>query len=373
MYLQELTLSNYRNITRAELAIGRGITVFVGPNGQGKTNLLESVVFAATLQSHRVSSDVALVRSGAASANILSTFRTGERRSVVDVTINTEGSNRVVLNGNPVKRRSIVGQFPIVLFSPQDLALVTGDPSERRQFLDELATQLRPAFVDPLTNYERILRQRNSLLKSARARAASVSSLNTLDDWDEQLAHFGAIIMHRRAELVDALRGHVREAYEDIAGTGEGVDVTITNTVDLGPDHAVTAETFRSALQTQRSHEIERGMTLVGPHRDELVLSLAGLVAKSHASHGESWSFALALRLSAARLIRQVSRVGDPIVMLDDVFAELDRPRRARLGGIVAEYEQVIITAAVEEELPDLVDVRRIQVKNGVIGGGLDE
>lgn len=368
MYLQDLRLENFRNIHAASIQLGQGVTVFVGPNGQGKTNLLESIVYAATLESHRVSSDAALVKVGHEQARVEATFRTGARRSVVDITIMSTGANRVELNGNTARRRHIAGQFPLVMFSPSDLGLVSGDPGERRGFLNELILQLRPGFIDPLTSYERILKQRNSLLKSARSTGAAKSGLATLDDWDEQLATYGAMLMHRRAETVDALQPHVSAAYQAIASTDDPVEIALDTTVAIRPTSEETAVDFVQKLREGRDQDLERGITLIGPHRDELVLRLDGLVVRHHASHGESWSYALSLRLASARLVREQSRVGDPIVILDDVFAELDRPRRAKLAELVSEFEQVLISAAVEEELPAMDRDRRIRVRQGVIG-----
>lgn len=369
MYLQELEVTDYRNIETARIGLTAGTTIFVGTNGQGKTNLLESMVYAARLSSHRVSSDAALVRSGRERAELSATFRFGRRRSVVEVTIPRSGANLIRLNGSAARRRTVIGQFPVALFAPGDLALVTGDPSERRDFLNEVGVELRPSFADVLTQYERVLRQRNSLLRSARSVGHGKAKLATLVDWDEQLAHFGAQIIHRRTETVGAMAPLIAAAYQDIAASGEVVGIDVDSSVAPSADQAETAARFLAALEEQRANEIDRGLTLVGPHRDDLALSLSGLAARSHASHGESWSLALALRLGSARLLRQVSRVGDPILLLDDVFAELDKPRRLRLAGSIGDFEQVIITAAVEDELPPIDEARRVPVRAGVIGG----
>lgn len=373
MYVQDLSVTNYRNITRGRLALQPGTTVLVGSNGQGKTNALESIEYAATLRSHRVASDAALVKSGEVRAHISALFRSGNRRSAVDVTIESSGSNRVLLNGQVARRRMIAGQFPVIVFSPRDLALVAGEPAERRDFLDGLLIQLKPSFSDSVANYARVLKQRNALLKSARIHASSIDTLHTLDDWDDQLVQFGLVVMRRRAELVQSLSEHVAVAYRDIAQTGEAVAVAMDTTVAMREDIAEAEGIFRETLRSARAEDLDRGVTTVGPHRDDLSLRLSELTARGHASHGESWSLALSLRLAAARLVQEISRVGDPIVMLDDVFAELDRDRRDRLGTLVADFEQTVITAAVAEELPSLDGVRMISVRGGEIGGSTAE
>jgi DNA replication and repair protein RecF len=262
-----------------------------------------------------------------------------------------------------------------VLFSPEDLALVKGDPSERRRFADDLLTQVAPRYAGTRADYDRVLKQRNSLLKSAgvarrggaSAESARESALSTLAVWDTRLAELGAEIMRRRMQLVEDLTPLVGKAYEAVARGASRDDATI----GYRPSFELTGDTddleaqLLAAIEERRRDELDRGLSLVGPHRDELVLSLGDLPAKGYASHGESWSFALALRLASYDLLRATG--DDPVLVLDDVFAELDTGRRAQLADLVADAEQVLITAAVPDDIPPQLRGRRFTVADGQV------
>ncbi len=363
MYLQELSLATYRNISSVALTFRPGVTVFVGPNGQGKTNLVEAIEYAATQRSHRVTSDQALVMTGHGGARIRAVFRAAHRRSQVDIQVRAAGSNQVLLNENAVQRKSLVGQFPLVFFSPSDLSLVRGDPSERRRYLDELVLKLRPSSFMIFHEYERIVRQRNALLRHLSRVGGRTT--DALHDWDVQLVDAGSQILHFRQQVLTSLVPDVAASYEAVARRDQNIELDLAATVPVQGDLAETKAAFWRILDENRAREVERGSTLYGPHRDDLVLTVDGLVVRQHASHGESWSFALALRLGEAEALRRRSRVGDPILILDDVFAELDRARRTALAERVIGFEQVFITAAVPQELPEIQDERRISVHAG--------
>jgi DNA replication and repair protein RecF len=264
-----------------------------------------------------------------------------------------------------------------VLFAPEDLALVRGDPTERRKFLDEVLIMRAPRLAGTRADYDRVLKQRNALLKTAGAARRSGGDLSTLDVWDEHLAAAGSALVHARLALVAQLRPHVAAAYADVAGSDEIVDLVYRSTIPLAgtaADGAVPAaaelhDSMLGELLRVRPNELDRGISLVGPHRDDLDLLLAGGPAKGYASHGESWSFALALRLGAFALLR--SDGVDPVLVLDDVFAELDVTRRGRLAGLVADADQVLITAAVPADVPvELGGVRLLVGPDGVTPAG---
>lgn len=368
MIVAHLSLIDFRNYESAEVSLVPGPNVFVGSNGQGKTNLVEAIGYLGTLGSHRVSTDQALIRSGADAAIVRARLRHAEREVLLEVQLNRSGANRAQVNRVGVKPRELPRHIGTVLFAPEDLALVRGEPSGRRRFLDQLLVQLSPRLAGVLADYDRVLRQRNSLLKSARGARVAESQLSTLELWDERLVELGSQIIDARAALVERLRPHVAAAYERIAGAAHRADLALAlsilgaqpddegvpTTVDAATGSAghATADDFRSAVARVRRSELDRGITLVGPHRDDLTLVLNGLPARGYASHGESWSFALSLKLASAALLRAESAVGDPVVVLDDVFAELDESRRAQLAGAIGDYEQVLITAAVLDDVP---------------------
>ncbi|GAA1511724.1 DNA replication and repair protein RecF [Agromyces terreus] len=394
MHVVRLSLTDYRNYARAELELGPGTTVLVGRNGQGKTNLVESIGYLATLASHRVSSDQALVRAGADAAIVRALLAHAERELLVELQLNRTGANRAQLNRSPVKTRELPRYAHSVLFAPEDLAIVRGEPSVRRRLLDELLVQRTPRLAGVMSDYERVLRQRNTLLKSARARGLAAEKLTTLDIWDERLVQLGAEIIDQRVALVAELAGPLALAYASIVDAdhaptlrpllsidgadpeaepgAEASEATSAGDEDgsPGPGTTTTAARFAEALRVLRPKELERGVTLAGPHRDDVLLMLNGLPAKGYASHGESWSFALSLRLASAELLRRDSATGDPVLVLDDVFAELDRARRERLAAAIGDYEQVLVTAAVLEDVPEQLVARVIRIEAGRV---LDE
>jgi DNA replication and repair protein RecF len=354
VHVAHLSLADFRSYASVELPLEPGITAFVGPNGQGKTNLVEAIGYVATHGSHRVATDAPLIRQGAARAVIRAGLVRDERKALVEIEINPGRANRFRLNRSAVPRpREVLGMLRTVLFAPEDLALVKGDPSERRRFMDELLTTRAPRFAGVRADYERVLKQRNALLKSAAAhrRAPGAEVLSTLDVWDSHLARTGAELLAARLELVEALRPLVAKSYEELA-PGGGADLAYKSSLEgeLSTDRAQLAADLEAALVEVRGNELQRGISLVGPHRDELVLRLGDLPARGYASHGESWSFALALRLAAYDLLRADG--DDPVLILDDVFAELDTGRRRRLAEMVAPAEQVLITAAVPDDVP---------------------
>lgn len=388
MIVEHLNLVDFRNYATADLALHRGPNVLVGRNGQGKTNLAEAVVFLATLGSHRVSSDAPMVRDGQDFAVIRARLAHGERRVLVEVQVNRQGSNKARINGSPSKANELPRYAHVVLFAPEDLQIVRGDPSARRRFADQLLIQRTPRMAAVLADYDRVLKQRNALLKSARARGIRGEALSTLDVWDDKLVALGAEIITARQRLAADLQQPVAEAYAAIAGADHrprlewALSVAGANPEDEDDaeerespstaseqriDVARTAELFRASLTAKRTQELDRGLTLSGPHRDDLVLRVRDLPVKGYASHGESWSVALALRLASAELLRSESPAGDPVLILDDVFAELDADRRQRLATLTAGYEQVVVTAAVEEDIPEVLHAHVVRIAAGTI------
>lgn len=385
MIVTRLSLTDYRNYETAELELVPGPNLLVGSNGQGKTNLVEAIGYLSTLGSHRVSSDAALIRTGAESAIIRARLEHGERSLLLELQLNRTGANRAQVNRGPVKPRELPRYISTVLFAPEDLALVRGEPSGRRRFLDQLLVQLTPRLSSVFADYERVVRQRNTLLKSARGARLPETGLSTLEIWNERLVDLGSEIIEARGALVARLRPHVEEAYVAIAGESQRAELANELSIlgaqpeedPAAPDAAVRTEisaaeavaAFTNALALRRRAELDRGLTLVGPHRDDLLLTLNGLPARSHASHGESWSFALSLKLASAALLRAESPAGDPVLILDDVFAELDQDRRGRLAAAVRDYEQVLITAAVLGDVPEEFATHVIRIKAGRILG----
>lgn len=379
MHVKHLTLSNFRNYSTVELPLATGINLLVGKNGQGKTNLAEAIFYAATLGSHRVSGYLPLIRQGESKAIIRLLARFEDRENLLELELNTEGANRARINKSDATRvRDILGYVNAVIFSPEDLDIVKRDPSNRRAFIDELIVQLTPRMAGVYTDYERVLKQRNSLLKSARNLTASASGLSTLESWDQSLIRIGSEIVSARFDITSRLIPFLQEAYAAIADEKNDPSIKIksslySNDVDSdSPDAFLTTgdreeieKLFQQRLAEVRNKELERGITLVGPHRDDLLLLLGTLPAKGYISHGESWSYALALKLASADLIRKDARAGDPVLILDDVFAELDSTRRSRLAALVSHNEQVIITAAVAEDVPSELNANRINVRAG--------
>jgi DNA replication and repair protein RecF len=369
MRLERLEVVDFRNHDTAAVELPAGVSVLVGPNGVGKTNLLEAIGYLATLGSHRVGQDAALIRSGAAAAVIRAAVRRAGRRLLVDVELRPGSGVRGRVNGAPVPRaRDLLGVVRATVFAPEDLGLVRGDPEERRRFLDTLATQRLPRYHGSRQDYDRVLRQRNTLLRSAGGRLPP-SALATLEVWDEKLASAGAEIWSERLRLVAELTPRVELAYQHVAGRDDLVEVDYVSSVagdaGLTPDPAKLAQALRERLVADRAREVERGITLSGPHRDDLALALRGLPARTHASHGEAWSLALALRLGSHRLLAEEGE--EPVLLMDDVFAELDRQRRDRVAEAAVAAEQTIVTAAVAEELPPELKAAVFHVEPGSV------
>jgi DNA replication and repair protein RecF len=369
MRVERLEVVEFRNHDQAAVELPAGVSVLAGPNGVGKTNLLEAIGYLATLGSHRVGQDAALIRAGAEAAVIRAAVHRAGRRLLVDVELRPGSGVRGRVNGAPVPRaRDLLGVVRATVFAPEDLGLVRGDPEERRRFLDTLATQRLPRYHGSRQDYDRVLRQRNTLLRSAGGRLPA-SALATLEVWDEKLASAGAEIWSERLRLVTALTPRVEIAYQRLAGRDDEVDVayvsSVAGTVGLDPDPAKLAQALRERLVADRTREVERGITLSGPHRDDLSLALRGLPARTHASHGEAWSLALALRLGSHRLLTEEGE--EPVLLMDDVFAELDRQRRDRVAEAALAAEQTIVTAAVAEELPPELDAAVFHVEPGSV------
>jgi DNA replication and repair protein RecF len=425
VYLTRLALTDFRSYPSADLALDPGVTIFSGPNGEGKTNLVEAVGYVATLASHRVAHDAPLIRQGAERAIIRASVRSGVSDALVEIELNPGRANRVRLNRAPVtKPRDVLGVLRTVLFAPEDLALVKGDPGERRRFLDDLLVAMAPRYAAVRADYDRVLRQRTALLKSAgshrfsggskggrppwdqeAARGAKTSSretvMSTLDVWDAHLARTGAELLVAREHLVAALRPHVERAYAAVAGDAGPATIAYRRSFETaatarsgqsedeadggdaaadggdgsgtggGARHAdrvrSAAAALRAALAEVRDSELDRGVCLAGPHRDELELGVREMPARGYASHGESWSLALALRLASFDLLRGGPGREDPVLILDDVFAELDAGRRDRLAALVASAEQVLVTAAVPADVPTLLAGARYTVSGGAL------
>ncbi|WJL94197.1 DNA replication/repair protein RecF [Microbacterium sp. ET2] len=392
MIVEHLSLADFRNYAAVDLALLPGPNVFVGKNGQGKTNLVEAIAFFATLGSHRVSSDAPMVRDGAEYAIVRARLAHGERRVQLEAQVNRQGSNKARVNGTSVRTAELPRYAQVVLFAPEDLQIVRGDPSARRRFADQLLVQRAPRMAGVLADYDRVLKQRTALLKSARARGLKGEALSTLDVWDDKLVTLGTEIVRARIALAADLTPPVATAYRAIAGEDHrpelewALSFSRESDPDSDDDDAVAADEtrtdaapatvpaaaeviaqFRTALAARRSAELDRGVTLVGPHRDDLVLRVRGLPVKGYASHGESWSVALSLRLASAELLRADSQLGDPIVILDDVFAELDTGRRGRLAELTSGFEQVIVTAAVGADVPGALRAHTLRVEAGEI------
>jgi DNA replication and repair protein RecF len=378
-----LSLTDFRNYREAEVDLVAGSNLFVGSNGQGKTNLVEAIGYLSTLGSHRVATDHALIRAGQDAAIVRARLEHADRSVLVEVQLNRSSANRAQVNRIATKPRDLPRFATSVLFAPEDLSLVRGDPGGRRRYLDQLLVQLTPRLAGVLADYDRVLRQRTTLLKSVRAARVGQTQLSTLEVWNDRLADLGSEIIVERSALIDRIRPHVADAYRRIAGDDHRADLAARLSIldevgaaDDGGDeteaHAAldareVREAFTAALARVRRHELDRGLTLVGPHRDDLVLTLNDLPAKGYASHGESWSFALALKLAAAATLRADSPLGDPVVILDDVFAELDETRRSRLAGAIEDYDQVLITAAVLDDVPPALRAHTVHIRAGRI------
>ncbi len=381
MHLRRLSLTDFRSYAEAGLNLEPGITTLVGSNGQGKTNLVEAAAYLATFGSHRVATDAPLIRIGADRAILRAVVFAAGRDSLLEVEINPGRANRVRLNKAPARPRDALGVFRCVLFAPEDIVVVKGDPDQRRRYLDDLLVALRPRYAAVRADYERVLRQRTALLKSARA--SGTVPAGALEVWDDHLVTAGAELTVGRLRLVEQLRDLVAGSYSAVSGNNRDTGLEYRMSAQQAghppaappaaagapaaaePDAGKLAGCLREALALRRRAELERAVCLVGPHRDELELSIGGLPARGYASHGESWSMALALRLAAYQLLRAGGE--DPVLLLDDVFAELDSERRERLAGLIAGAEQVLITAAVREDVPGGLTGARFGVAEGEI------
>jgi DNA replication and repair protein RecF len=368
--LRRLSLTDFRSYAEADLTLEAGITTFVGSNGQGKTNLVEAAGYLATFGSHRVATDAPLIRQGADRAILRAVIAAAGRDSLLEIEINPGRANRVRLNKAPARPRDALGVLRCVLFAPEDIAVVKGDPDQRRRYLDDLLVALRPRYAAVRADYERVLRQRTALLKSARASGAVPPG--ALEVWDDHLVTAGAQLTAGRMSA--ASNGQVPAATQAPDDRADGRDAT--GAADRthgpgeaggypGPDAEKLAGILRESLALRRRAELDRAVCLVGPHRDELELSIGGLPARGYASHGESWSMALALRLAAYQLLRADGE--DPVLMLDDVFAELDSERRERLAELVADAEQVLVTVAVLQDVPGGLTGARFRVAEGKV------
>jgi DNA replication and repair protein RecF len=386
MFVKRLRLENFRNYTSVELSLDPGVNLIHGKNGQGKTNLVEAINYFSSLTSHRVSGNSALINQFAKTAVLAIEISHQEKNLLLEFEINKEGANRARLNRQAVKPRDVLGYLNSVIFAPEDLDIVKRDPSNRRAFLDTLIVQLSPRMHGVMSDYERVLKQRNTLLKTARQTGAKGSALTTLSAWDKSLVEFGSEIISQRVMLMNRLTPFLLSAYRQISESPLEPRMFIKSSI-LGstiydgdesddteylesPDREEIEKIFSEKLERLRPKELERGITLVGPHRDELVLILGTLPAKGYASHGECWSYALALRLASLELLRSESNLGDPVLILDDVFAELDSSRRKKLAELVKENEQVLITAAVIDDVPAELIAKRFSVTAGVVTNG---
>jgi DNA replication and repair protein RecF len=370
MYVERLELVDFRNHPSIRLELSPGPSVLAGPNGVGKTNVLEAIGYLATMGSHRTGPESSLVRVGAQAAIIRAAAVREGRTVLIDLEVRPGSGVKARVNRAPVPRsRDALGIVRATLFAPEDLALVRGDPDERRRFLDTLAVQRLPRYLAIRQDYDRVLRQRNTLLRSAGGRIPAAAGLATLDVWDEKLASAGAEIWAERLRLIELLRTPVERSYQDLAAARDPVGMVYISSVRgeeaVDPESTQLAQDLRERLLADRTRELERGVTLSGPHRDELALSLGELPARTHASHGEAWSLALALRLGAHQLL--TSEGEEPMLLLDDVFAELDRRRRERLADLALAVEQTVITASVTDELPLQLKATMFHVKPGSI------
>ncbi len=389
MYLKRLELTKFRNYQTANVEFDRGINLLVGKNGQGKTNLVEAIRYLSVLKSHRVAGYLALINQQSDSALIRAMAVVDEREALIEVELSRSAANRARLNRADLpKQRDVLGLINSVIFAPEDLDIVKRDPSNRRDFVDELVVQVWPRFAGVFSDYERVLKQRNSLLKSARITKTTGSALATLDAWDASLAKYGSEIIEARLDLIARLSPFVELAYKSIATSNNQPTIEVKSSIlgeslsrgfddeseasdqlesVAGLTRAELEAKFHVKLSNIRPKELERGLTLIGPQRDDLSFKLGTLPVKGYASHGESWSFALALRLASVDLLRAETKTGDPILILDDVFAELDAERRLKLAELVQGNEQVFITAAVAEDVPQLLKTKPYYVRSGEI------
>jgi DNA replication and repair protein RecF len=382
MFAKRVKLTNFRNYESVDIEFSSGVNLIYGSNGQGKTNLVEALNFFAALDSHRVAGHTPLIQQGKSTAIISLELSHENRDLLLEYEINADSSNRARLNRSEVaKPKDILGYLNSVIFAPEDLDIVKRDPSNRRAFLDQLIVQFNPRMHGVYADYDRVLKQRNTLLKSARATSTKGDSLSTLNAWDQALVKNGVEIIAARVAITEKLSLPLVTNYQNIAKRNNEPYMFIRSSVvessklyqdDLETQDALTTTKkeeisglFQQKLSMLRPKELERGITLVGPHRDDLQLNLGSLPAKGYASHGESWSYTLSLKLASLEILKSESKLGDPILILDDVFAELDKDRREKLSDIVQQNEQVLITAAVIEDVPGNLLANKFEVESG--------
>ena len=387
MIIKHLTLANFRNHEYSEIEFETGVNLFEGENGHGKTNIVEAIHYLAGLSSHRTAGYLPLINKDAQTAVVKAKVSHAGRDVFLDLELAKSSKNQVAVNKTKSARlRDLLGYVQTVTFAPEDLDIVKKEPGFRRSFIDALVVQLSPRFSGIYSDYERVLKQRNTLLKSAKQNSVKGTSLSTLDAWNESLVSLGTQIVVARGRLIERLNPEVIKAYQNIAASNNEPEIKLKSSLlslsvpsyldddevdDLEYldtfDPQQVEELFRLRIAALMSKELERGITLCGPQRDDLVLLLNQMPAKNYASHGESWSYALALRLASRELLRQDSNYGDPILILDDVFAELDTGRRERLANMVQDNEQVLITAAEIRDVPKQLIATTFHVERGTV------
>lgn len=366
MRIAGVQLSAWRNYDQQVAVFDSSPTILIGSNGQGKTNFVEAIAYAARGKSHRVSADSALVGSGKTEAHLRMRVAEGSRTLDVDVAVKSSGSNTVRLNGQPAKKRDLIRLLPVVMFAPEDMDIIRGDPQARRDFLDDVLALSTARFSGVLGDYDRVLRQRNTLLKSLKSQK-SEADLSTLDAWTENLIVLAGQIIRERRRIIDRISPDFARDYVAIAGGSARAGLVMMETIGEGVPSAQIEERLRELFHAKLSEERDRGTTLVGPHRDDLTIMLNDLPGRTHSSQGEAWSLAIALRLAMVDITRETSTVGDPVVILDDVFSELDSARRERLAQHLQDIEHIIVTAADESSVPSSLGGTRYRVTGGVI------
>ena len=359
MHLSHLSLKNFRSYSELDLPLAPGITIFLGRNGEGKTNIVESILYMAFLSSHRTSGDLPLVKLGESAAYTRAKIQHPDREMLVELEINAEKANRARINQNPIRsQKELFGLLQCVYFSPEDMDLVRGDPTERRRFIDQILTLRSPRMAGVISDYERSVRQRNALLKTR-------ASLTSLEPWDQQVAKFGAEIIAARLSLLTEFNPYFSKIYANISAE-KPAHITYKSSIDNpSVNSQENYSVIINTMMERRNQELDRGLTLVGPHRDDLILNLGDHLVNGYASHGESWSIALSLKLAAYELL--ISEGSKPILILDDVFSELDEERRTRLISLAQSAEQTFITVAVEGDLPKDLTGTTYLVKNGSV------
>ena len=383
MYLSYLSLTNYRSYEQAELELKPGPNILIGANGVGKTNIAEAINYLAVQHSHRVSNDHPLVRIGQEQALARGRIHRGEQAVSIEYEINPGKSNRVAINrGAPQPARQAYGIFKAVMFAPEDIELVSGQPDIRRRFMDDLIVQMRPALGHARRDFDRVLRQRNALLKSGRKPGAWTDEHeSTLAVWNEHLSRAAARLINGRLHALRLLAIPTSKAYAELSNGNKPAGFSYQSTVPLAtgqhaevPDEVQLYEAILAELESSYRAERDRGITLIGPHRDDLLITLGPAPAKGFASHGETWSLALALRLASYRVLAEddPDPNAKPVLILDDVFAELDAARRSRLAEMTRDAEQLIITAAVSADIPAELEGTHIPVhmRDGISSPG---